>query len=343
MTTLIALPRLPDVREEEGAHTELPEMPALTRLLHRARRLPDAPDWQAGVMRALGLERVAAASVAAAALPGLPPDASLCFAAPVHVVAGISRVHLPPGGRLWPDAAEDAAWRAAFNDEFGASGAALHAAAGTGSWLLVAPCAAGARDVAPELLVGETLGRSPAADDVQRALRRLGAEVEMWLASHELNRRREQRSEPVVNAVWFWGGAQRIALPQPAALRGIVTHLPGDAWLAGLAAWTGASLVKAGDWRSALGSAPVQGSSAAGAGDGLVLIAPPAPAGESTASYWQGLEEQWFAPAVQALENGATHTLRLQLAGTTWQVSRGSMRHWLRWRRRRWWQVGAHP
>jgi len=341
MTTLIALARLPAVQVEE-AHTELPALPALTRLLQRARRLPDAPDWQAGVMRTLGMQGVPAVAVAAAALPGTPRGASICFAAPVHVVAGISRVHLPPGGRLLPDAAEDAAWRAAFNDEFGSSGAALHAAAAAGSWLLLAPCAAGARDVAPELLVGETLDRSPATDDVQRALRRLGAEAEMWLASHELNRRRERRGEPVLNAIWFWGGAQTVALPQAAALRGIVAGHGADAWLAGLAAWAGTSLVNAGDWGAALQSIPLQGPSAARAGDGLVLVAP-APASEPTASHWQGLDEKWFAPAALALASGATHTLLLQLGGTTWQVSRGSMRYWLRWRRRRWWQMGTHP
>lgn len=343
MTTLIALPRLPDVQEEEGAHTELPPLPALTRLLHQARRLPDSRDWQSGVMRALGMDGVPAVAAAAAALPGLPRGSGICFAAPVHAIAGISRVHLPPGGRLLPDAAEEAAWRAAFNSEFGPGGAVLHAASGAGTWLLVAPFAAGARDAAPDLLVGATLERAPAADDAQRALRRLGAEVEMWLASHALNRRREQRGEPVLNAIWFWGGAQSIALPQPASLRGIVTAGSGDAWLAGLAAWAGTSLHHAGDWSAVLQSGILRARAPAGAADGHVLVVPSAPGAVPIAIGWQRLEEQWFAPAAEALASGEAGSLHLQLGGSAWQVSRGSLRHWLRWPRRHWWQMGSQP
>jgi hypothetical protein len=94
-------------------HTDLPDLPALTRLLRRGRRLPDASDWQSGVMRALDMKQVPAVAVAAAALPDLPAATGICFAAPLHAIAGISRVHLPPGGRLVLDAAAEAAWRAA--------------------------------------------------------------------------------------------------------------------------------------------------------------------------------------------------------------------------------------
>lgn len=339
MTTLIAIPRLPEA-EEDGAHTELPELPALTRLLLRARRLPDSPDWQAGVMQALGMEAIPAVALAAAALPGLPQGSGICFAAPLHVVAGISRVHLPPGGELLLDAAEEAAWRAAFNTEFAAAGAALHAAPG-GGWLLAASCAEGARDMAPELLSGGTLERSPATGDVQRALRRLGTEVEMWLASHPLNRQRERRGGPVLNTIWLWGGARSIALPRPQALRGIVTGQAGNAWLAGLAAWAQTTQVHAANWVEAMQSAPALLSSQAPA-SGQALIVPAAQGVQSTAQYWQGLEEHWFAPAARALAAGDNAPLQVQLGGAAWQVQRRSMRHWLRWRRHRWWQMGRH-
>lgn len=340
MTVLIAVPRLPEVANEEGTHIEHPGLPAFTRLLRRARRLPDAPDWQAGVMRALGLERVPAVAMAAAALPDLAAGSGICFAAPVHAVAGISRVHLPPGGRLVLDAAEEAAWRAAFNAEFGASGASLHAAAGGGGWLLVAPCAAGARDAAPELLEGEALQRSPAADEVQRALRRLGTEVEMWLASHALNRRRGQRGEPPLNAIWFWGGGQSGFLPAIAALRS-VTGNRADAFLAGLAAGAGVPLADAGSWDEAMRSSPHP--LPASAPEVQVLLVPPVPAGQSMACIWQGLEEQWFAPAEQALARGEIGALHVQLQGVAWHVARGSKRHWLRWSRRSWWQMVMQP
>lgn len=340
MTALIAIPRLPGAVDEDGTHTELPEMPALTRLLRRARPLPDAPDWQAGVMRALGMGGLPAAAVAACALPALPHGTAVCFAAPLHAVAGISRVHLPPGGWLALEAAEDLAWREAFNAEFAATGAALHVVEEGGGWLLAATCAAGASDAAPELLAGAALERAPARDEAQRALRRLGTEVEMWLASHPLNRRRERRGQPVLNTIWFWGAARCQALPAPGALRGIMSSRRTDAWLAGLAAWAGRPLVRAGGWETAVQATPGLLTAQPDA-KGLLLAVPESQAAGSPAGYWQELEQRWFGPAEQALADGAIHALQLQLGGAAWQVQRNSLRHWLRWGRRPWWQMGA--
>lgn len=339
MTALIAIPRLPEGVEEDRKDSSLPAMPALTRLLRRARRLPDAPDWQAGVMQALGMDGVPAAAVAAGVLPALPPGSAVCFAAPVHAVAGLSRVHLPPGGRLELEAGEDAAWRDAFNEEFATAGAFLHAATEEGGWLLVAPCAGGACDASPELLAGAALERAPARDEAQRALRRLGTEVEMWLASHPLNRRREHRGEPVLNAIWFWGGARSQALPVPGGLRGVVTGRGGDAWLAGLAAWAGHPVMRFSSWEDAAQASPGL-LSTQGTG-GLVLIVPEVQAAGPSAGSWQELEQHWFARAEQAQVSGAIDTLQLQLGGASFQVHRHSLRHWLRWGRRPWWQMGS--
>ena len=70
-----------------------------------------------------------------------------------------------------------------------------------------------ARDPAPEDLIGQPLARIAARDDAERTLRRLGAEIEIWLAGHELNREREARNLPPLNALWFWGGARVVPLP----------------------------------------------------------------------------------------------------------------------------------
>lgn len=339
MTALIAIPRLPEAVEEDRSHAGLPEMPALTRLLRRARPLPAAADWQAGVMRALGLDGLPAAVIAVRALPALPAGSAICFAAPLHAVAGISRVHLPPGGWLVLEAGEEAAWREAFNAEFAAAGATLHAADEGGGWILAASCAAGACDAAPELLVGAALERAPARDEAQRALRRLGTEVEMWLASHPLNRQRERRGEPVLNTIWFWGPARSQALPAAVVLRAVVSSRRTDAWLAGLAAWAGRPVVRAGGWDAAVKATP--GLLPRPGDGGLVLAVPQSQAAGFSAGYWQELEQCWLAPAEQALAEGAIEALHLQLGCASWQVQRNSMRHWLRWGRRPWWQMGA--
>jgi hypothetical protein len=210
MSLLIAMPGplLPETDAMGLAQSRavLPEMPALTCLLARSRRLPSSVDWRAGALGALQGARVPQVAVAAGSLGEACAGAGACFVSPLHMVAGISRVHLPEGGRLVLEAEERAAWREEFNREFGNAELRLHATAE--EWVLTAPFAAAARDAAPEQLLGEPLMRAPAASAAERALRRLGAEVEMWLAAHPRNREREQRRSPPINGFWFWGGGQ---------------------------------------------------------------------------------------------------------------------------------------
>src|SRR5690606_29547930 len=320
----------------------LPALPALTALLRRARRLPDATDWRAGVMTALGAaEPVAAAAVAARAC-GLPEGTALCLAAPLHLTAGISRVHLPPGGQLQLDAAEELAWCAAINAEFGAEGLVLHVAAPGGGWLLQAPFAAAARDAAPETLVGAALQRRPAEGSHERALRRLAAEAEMWLAApHRLNEVRRARGQPTLDALWFWGGASARALPSLQLPAGIAASGVADAWLAGLAAHAGRRLQAAPDFDAALAAtalhAPPQAAAATRTGTVLLVPAPDnqGPSGH----YWQMVEDNWIAPAVRAFEAGELAGLRLQIGRTAWQVPRGRFLRWLRRPRGAWWQL----
>jgi hypothetical protein len=270
--------------------------------------------------------------VAARAVPGIAPGTQACFATPLHVLAGISRVHLPPGGLLELDPAEDNAWRAAFNAEFGPQ-AQLHAAAPGGAWMLAAPFAQAARDAAPESLMGEALERAPAADAAQRALRLLGAEVEMWLAAHALNREREARHEPVLNVIWFSGGAQVAPVTAVGPLRGIVSGGRPDAWLAGLSAHARVPVTIASGWDAALRRLAVDGNAHAD-----LLVVPAPDAAGSASQYLQGLEDHWFAPVANALEAGEMNGVRLQIGGRAWQVRRRPAMRWLRWRRS-WWQM----
>ncbi|HTQ35983.1 MAG TPA: hypothetical protein VMH77_03010 [Steroidobacteraceae bacterium] len=326
MRLLIAAPgpRLP--HGDLAGPVGLPVLPALAGLLDRARRLPPAADWRSGVLAALcgvaGGSQLPAAAVAARAV-ALPCGAGLCFAAPLHVIAGISRVHLPPGGWLRLAAEEEDRWVEAFNQEFGGPGLWLHSVGG--GWLLAAPFAAAARDAAPETLIGDPLTRLAARDEAERALRRLGAEVELWLAGHPLNRAREARGQPPLNCLWFWGGAPAVQLPHCArAPRALLVAGEPDPWLAGLAAHCAVPLVHATDWQSLTACA-----------DALLVLAPP-PEGAG-AAHWQMLEEQWFAPAARSLRAGEIGALRLQIGASAWQLPDPSPLRWLR-RRRPWHQ-----
>lgn len=335
MTLLIALPgpRLPEAADVAAAAP--PELPSLTQLLRRARRLADATDWRAGAFASLGGdERTEAASVAAAALPSRAGDA-LCFAAPLHVVAGISRVHLSPGGNPAFESGEEQAFLHTFNAEFGGPDIAMHAVAPGGGWLLLAPFAAAARDRPPEELAGDALAREVATDADQRELRRFGAEVEMWLAAHALNRARERRGQSPLNTLWLWGGT-RAAAPAPLHDTSIVASAAaGDAWLWGVASLAGTSWQQVTHWKQLMQL--VREDPASAGSLALVVLAPDA-AGASR-PYWQDLEHRWFAPALQDVTAGAVADVRLQLGRSSWQL-RGQ--RWLRWpTRRSWWQLSS--
>jgi len=326
MSLLIAMPGPPLPEYESAAvRAALPALPALSALLLRARRLPGAAHWRAGLLLDCGApaaaSTIATAAVAARAVPALAADASICVAEPLHVVAGISRVHLPPDGRLQLDAGELSQWADAFNREFGEPQLQLHVVAG--GWLLAAPFAQGARDPAPVALLGEPLVRAAARDDAERALRRLGAEVEMWLAAHALNRAREARQLPPVNSLWFWGGARATALPAlarpPQAL--CVAGEP-DAWLAGLAAHCALPLQRVAAWQDLP------------PGSATLLALPHL---EGSWRDWAELDARWFEPATQLLRAGGLDALRLQIGGSAWQLPYHSPLRLLR-RRRAWHQ-----
>lgn len=326
MNLLIAMPGPP----EPDAAAPPPELPSLTRLLARARRLAEAPDWRVGVQTALqggAGAALAPAALAACAMPQHAADAAWCFVTPLHVVAGISRVHLPPGGMLELEPPERDAWREAFNAEFGEANLQLHAV-GSG-WLLAAPFAHATDDPAPESLVGAALERRPASGEAARALRRLGAEVEMWLAANPLNDVRASRRLPAVNNLWFWGGARaQPAAPFLHAPRVVSGNGDADPWLAGLVRHAAASWHEAADLQQAM-----QQQAA------LVVLQPTAQL--PPWQYWSGLEAQWFAPALQALRSRGLKSLRLQIGRSAWQLPDASPLRWLR-RTRPWWQaVGA--
>jgi hypothetical protein len=319
MSLSIALPGppLPDF-ENAAARAALPALPALSALLVRARRLPGAAGWRAGVLTDCGVAETASAIppavVAARAVPELAADAPICLVEPLHVVAGISRVHLPPDGRLPLAAGELLQWADAFNRELGAPQLRLHAVAG--GWLLAAPFAQGARDPAPAALLGEPLARAAASDDAERAVRRLGAEVEMWLAAHPLNREREVRQLPPLNSLWFWGGTRAVALPVlPRPPQALCVAGEPDAWLAGLAAHCAVPLQRVASWQDLpLGRATL-----------LAL-----PHLEGSPREWTGLDARWFEPATQALREGGLDVLRVQIGRCAWQLPDPSPLRFLR-------------
>jgi hypothetical protein len=338
MTVLIALPA-PWLPESGARGGMMPELPAFSHLLRAGRRLPAARDQRDGLLLQLAMRpvHVAPCAVAASALESLPAAVSSCLAAPVHMVAGISRVHLPPGGRLALDDVEEQAWCASFNQEFGSHDLRLHVVAPGGGWLLQAPFARGAREAEPGMLVGEALAREPAADGDERMLRRLGTEVEMWLAAHEMNREREARRVPVLSAIWFWGGGVTEALPPVPHVAGVYSNDRGDAWLAGLARHAGVAVSHATCWDEVAAMLPAR---AATGTDRCIIMLVPLQGGMDE-GFWSMVEEAWMAPLERAIGGGAVTRLLLQVGPRAWRVPDRSLLRWLRSRRRNWWQIAG--
>jgi hypothetical protein len=331
MTSLIAMPTIASPLSGPGGGmagpvVDLPELPVLSTMLHGATRLPVAADWRSGVLAALVTPQSVStvpAVVAAQALAALPSAASVCLAMPVHAVAGISRMFLAPANSFVLDAAERETLRLAFNAEFGAPDLQLHAV-GAG-WLLQAPFAAAANDESPELLLGAALAREPARTAESRALRRLGAEVEMWLAGLPLNREREQRGAQPINCFWCWGGAVAGALQVPGPVPGgLFSNVEADAWLAGLASYCARPLQRALSWEEVRGTT-----------DALVILQPPL-LGDVVRQLplW---EEAWLEPARRDLAARRLPALRLQIGNSAWQLPAPRLTRWFR-RRQPWWQ-----
>lgn len=307
----------------EASRAALPALPALTELLRLSDVAGEDADWRSGLLHDLGAGSFAAppAVIAAAALP-VPAGRGVCLAAPVHAVAGLHRVHLHAAGILPLAPGEKAILTAGFAAQF-ADDLRLHDAGD--HWLVEADFAAAADESDPLEWAGAPLERRLAGSPLQRVLRRIGAEIEMWLADHPVNAARRSRGQVPVNLLWLWGGGTVVPRETAAALAS--TRLSGathDAWLAGCATLCGGTLAPLPDrWPP--------GDAARGA---MVL---PAAVDAGQLLAW---ESDWFAPALAELRAGRLESLRLRVGRRLHHVRPGRLRRFLR-RARPWWQVAA--
>ncbi len=140
------------------------------------------------------------------------------LAEPVHLTASLTSVHLSPQGRLRLDETEQSELCRAFDAAFGETGYAL-VPTRAGRFLAIGPPLP--EEVAttdPARCLGSTIADALPRGRAAGALKRLGAEIEMWLHEHPLNARRTRAGRPPVSTLWLWGGgaplpAERAAEP----------------------------------------------------------------------------------------------------------------------------------
>jgi hypothetical protein len=236
-------------------------------------------------------------------------------------------VHLHPAGLLDLEPIESTQLQDGFEREFGAPGQHLHRVGG--SFLLESPFAAATVAPDPAMLLGSVLALPRGQYAAQQDLRRLGVEVEMWLAGLALNRERERRGEMPVSALWFWGGGGLPAAGQGGAMNN-EQAFGSDPWLHGC-------------WKMLMDRDVLAAAHWDEIAPGSAVVVASAVRGNARASNVGGLpllESQWFEPALRDLRAGKIDSLALRIGGQRWDVGAKPGSRW--WRRSRpWWQVLA--
>ena len=317
-----------------GAAAEAPAgargaLAALETLGRFARRTPLEHGWREWVAGWLGLARYAAlpaASVAGAAASG-PLGPAVWLAEPLHLTEGVGRVHLERRGRLRLSAEECTRLATDFNALFGPSALAL-APLPSGAFVLSGPPAEGAQTLEPARVAAGPLAEALAQGPGSAALRRLGAELEMWLYTHPLNAERAGRGVPPVSTLWLWGGgapcAERAERTLPAQALGIDAYVDG---LICLGADTPCA-VSPPHWPYAPGR-PIERALHVLEVREVLWREP----GADLLGALAVLDRQWLAPALAALRSGALERLWLLANDRAWSLRARDL--WRRWRRGR--------
>jgi hypothetical protein len=195
---------------QETPHRELPggvTLPGLQQVARFGTRSKIPAGWRTWLSRRLtGADGGATATVAAAAVqPGTtaPASASVAWiATPMHLIAGMTSVHVDRRSILRLDAADQQTIAADFQRVFHDSGFHLQPLE-AGDFLMLGPEMSPADTEEPARALGASMAQQAGTTP---ALRKLGAEIEMWLYDHPLNDTRRRRGEEPVTALWLWGG-----------------------------------------------------------------------------------------------------------------------------------------
>jgi hypothetical protein len=197
--------------------------------------------WREWLARAVGREDLAGAApacIAAAAAdvaPGGPAGASdtLWIATPLQLTAGAARLYLDHRGVLRLPRAELAALAAAFQDTFAVSGCSLTPLS-SGDFLLRTAGIAPVATIEPARCAGNDVAEALPRGVAAAPLRRLVAEIEMWLHGQALNEARVRRGDPPVTTLWPWGAEGRAVQPERRAGRATPRAFGADPYLSGL-------------------------------------------------------------------------------------------------------------
>lgn len=285
------------------------QLPGLLQLLAKGRRrMAGAHDLESWLLQAFGVPEAGSALYALAADGGEAGNAFWLRADPCHLRVNRDHVLLADAAHFNISRDEAEGLVESLNSHFAGDGMRFYPMQPQRWYLRLNEARpiettpllqARGRDIDP------LLPRGPKALEWRRMLN----EAQMLLHQHPLNDAREARGEAPINSVWLWGEGD---VPTPKKIFNRVrTH---DALAAGLAQAGGASVYPVPDsarqWLRAAGSEGVEL---------IVLDSLSAPACYGDLHAWQqrlqALEENWFAPLLDALRAGQIGMLSLHVMG----------------------------
>jgi hypothetical protein len=312
LTLILSDLYLPDEAAGDIAIDSASAMPALEWLLRFA-VCARIDDWRSWLARELGRVDLAG-PVASAIARTMNIDASrgAWLATPVRLEARLDHVRMIGLARL--DAAEVADWCGEFARHVGPS-MALHAV--NERSLLLTGIDAHATTCDPARLIGTDVIHALPQGEGAQALRRIGAEIEMWLHASLLNDARERRKLPRVSTLWLWAGGG--AVPPAPLESGPAEIFGGDAFLDVL--------------RHGVRVAPTGFDALRSAAEHVIVeLAPVSSAADERLA---DLDSRWFAPLRVALATGALGSLDIVANDRRFQIT--ARPGWRFWRRRRGW------
>lgn len=308
--------------EPEG---DLPPMPALGELARRADRFSEPGGWRATLWREAFGERAAPPpAVVAAWGADVPVGRGAWLAQPVRLTAAVDHLRLHGAGLLRVDAAEAHDWIAAYESTFGTAPPRLRAIAGG---FLLEGFEPGAGPPDPADCLGARLDAGSRGGS--KGLRRLAAELELWLHEHPLNARRTRSGKPAISALWLWGGGLTTAPPSRES--GTPLQLLGDdAWVVGLGAAIGSP---------ACATVPADAMGESGGATRLIQCSASVVSAREESPLAR-IDREWIAPLVEALARGRIRELAIAIGRLRFETRRSHRLRW--WRRARpWWDTAA--
>jgi len=307
--------------------------PAIEQLARFGDKAALADGWRAWTAHWLGLPQHAAAapaSIAAAALPDVAADCAVWIATPLHLIAGLTSVHFDRRSMLHLPDTELAALAASFRDTFRGSGFELRPLDG-GELLLCGPTVhAPSTTTEPARMLLTSVAQALPAGEGAPVLRRLGAEIEMWLHGHRVNDERARRGAPPIASLWVWGGGGAPVAPaaRPAAVQDTAAAFGSDAYVCGLWRLAGRETRPIPvDWAAVIGEPGAQSAL------GVVEVAELLHANSSwtLADAVAEIDRRLLSPSLAALRRGELD--RLLLLANDHALSLRAANRWRMWRR----------